>query len=63
MTLSEIILATTPRGLYGDRLLSQKCMEEEIVKKWQSIGPQFNVGQWVSDTELQEKILSKSKIT
>ena len=63
MTLSEIILATTPRGLYSDRLLSQKCMEEEIVKKWQSIGPQFNVGHWVSDTELQTKILSKSKIT
>jgi hypothetical protein len=63
MKLSEIILATTPSGPFSDQLLLRKSLEEKIVKKWQFIGPQFNIGQWVSDTEMQAKILSQSKIT
>lgn len=63
MTLNEIISATTPNGTHCDQLLKRKRAEEEIVKKWQSIGPQFNLGQWVSDTEVQVNILSQRKIS
>ena len=58
---SEIVNASVPIG-YRDFLISELNQDFVIVSRWSKIGHQFNLGQWVKDTDWQIALLSGKKI-
>lgn len=63
MNLIKLLSSASPSKKYYVELLKQKLAEVRIVEKWGQIGIQFNLAQWVSDTEIQKKILCQSNIS
>ena len=59
--ISEIVSASVPER-YRDLLISRLNQDLLTVLRWSNIGHQFNLGQWVKDTNWQVALLSEEKV-